>query len=142
MVLNWSLCNNVFPPADKLPLLGHGRYQGTVLRDLIPLDGHKRLVHLDVLGGGIEPASIVLVPLDLSKHLLIGLAEVPGIKTEREVLAVSHGRLCFEVRLRTLVEVHTRFHLLGEILELRVIYSQNAVLVVACLKYVRCMLLV
>ena len=95
-----------------------------------------------MLGGGIEPASIVLVPIDLSKHLLIGLAEVPRIKAEREVLAVSHGRLCFEVRLRTLVEVHTRFHLLGEILEMRVIHGQNAVLVVACLKNIRCMLLV
>lgn len=95
-----------------------------------------------MLGRGIKPASIVLVPLDLSKHLLIGLAEVTSIKAEREVLAVPHGRLCFEVRLRTLVEVHTRFHLLGKILELRVIHSQNAVLVVACLKYVRCVLLI
>jgi len=95
-----------------------------------------------VLGGGITPACIVLVPLDLSKHLLIGLAEVPGMKAEREVLAVPHGRLCFEVRLRTLVEVHTRFHLLREILQLRVVYSQNAVLIVACLKYVGRMLLV
>ena len=41
MILTWSLIDHVFPPVDKLPLLGHGRYQGAVLRDLIPLDGHK-----------------------------------------------------------------------------------------------------
>ena len=95
-----------------------------------------------MLRGGIKPASIVLVPLDLSKHLFIGLAKVPGMKAEREVLAVPHSRLCFEVRLRTLVEVHTRFHLLGEILELLLIHSQNTVLVVTCLEYVRGMLLI
>jgi hypothetical protein len=95
-----------------------------------------------VLGGGIAPASIVLVPLDLCKHLLIGLAEVPGVKAEREVLAVPHGRLCFEIRLGTLVEIHTRFHLLREILQLRVVHSQNTVLIVSCLKYVGCVLLV
>ena len=87
-----------------------------------------------MLRGGIKPASIVLVPLDLSKHLFIGLAKVPGMKAEREVLAVPHSRLCFEVRLRTLVEVHTRFQLL--------IHSQNTVLVVTCLEYVRGMLLI
>jgi len=91
---------------------------------------------------GITSASIVLIALDLCKHLLIGLAEVPGMKAEREVLAVPHGRLCFEVRLCTLVEVHTRFHLLREILQLRVVNSQDAVLIVASLKYVGGMLLV
>jgi hypothetical protein len=41
MVLNRSLSDHVFPPVDKLPLLGHGRYQGAVLRDLIPFNGHQ-----------------------------------------------------------------------------------------------------
>ena len=41
MILTWSLSDHVFPPVDKLPLLGHGRDQGAVLRDLIPLDGHE-----------------------------------------------------------------------------------------------------
>lgn len=95
-----------------------------------------------MLGRGITPASIVLVPLDLCEHLLIGLAEVTGVKAELEVLAVPHSRLCFEIRLRTLVEVHTRFHLMRETLQLRVVHSQHAVLIVACLKYVGCMLLV
>ena len=95
-----------------------------------------------MLGGGIKPASIVLVPLDVTKHLHVGLAEVARIQAEREVLAVPHGRLSLEIRLCTLVKVHARFHLLGEILQLRVIYCKNAVLVVASLKYIRCMLLV
>ncbi len=69
--------------------------------------------------------------LELGKHLFIRLI-IFTLEAKRNILTLSHSHIWLSLKIRycTVVELHSCFHLLSEILELTLINSQNAIVLI------------
>jgi hypothetical protein len=102
-----------------LPFFSYGGNQVTVLGYLISFNSYQRLIYLDLIRGCcIESIIEVLCALNLLEHFLIRMTEIT-LDSERYILAFSNRTniwLCLEIRLCTLIIVHSLLHLLSKIL--------------------------